>query len=153
MRAQLRALVLGALVGVLCLTQAQPVLAAQVDACGALQTLTRPNAPQQEGAGSATIDGKVYRLSSALSTNNTNMIGAGVAVGIRVCLTGELVPGTSDLVNNYRLVPSAGASKTSLPSTSTTSGDMTFTFVLVSVTAGVILASQLKVRRARSATQ
>ena len=110
------------------LLSASSAIAATVNACGTLQALVRPNPPQSEGAGSATIDGKKYGLSSALSTNGTNTIGGGVDVGKRVCLSGEIVAGTTDMLNNYVLAAcdQAGAPSgcgtaagSALPSTAT----------------------------------
>jgi len=87
-----------------------PAAAATANLCGTLQALTRTDAQRQEGVGSATIDGRTYRLSSALSSNGTNIIGQGVAVGARVCLSGELVTGTDDLLNNYTITSCAAGS-------------------------------------------
>lgn len=102
----------------LMLALAQPASAATINLCGSLEALQRPNPPQVEGPGSVTISGKTYLLSSALSNNNTNTISPAATVGSSVCLSGELVAGTADLVINYVLsVQTAPAS--GLPSTAT----------------------------------
>jgi len=95
------------------LSQAAPL-------CGTLQALTRTDAQPQEDR--ATIDGRTYWLSAALSYT----IGPGVAIGARVCLFGEVVPGTV-LIKKYTLTlcaagsAAAGCSAT-LPLTSTEGG-------------------------------
>lgn len=105
---------------------AQPALAATLSVCGTLQALVRPNPPQNEGGGSATIDGKVYHLTSALSSNRTNTIDPAATVGSRVCLSGEHSGAAEPpLLHNFVLAacPSGssapGCTPSSLPSTST----------------------------------
>lgn len=105
------------------------VSAALINICGTLEALTR-NAPP-ETPGSATIDGRTFLLTSALSSNQTNRVDADVKVGQRVCLTGDLTnapspKGTVDLVQNFVLASCAGPAAPSgcastLPSTATLS--------------------------------
>jgi hypothetical protein len=123
--------------------------AAEVSVCGRLQALVRPNPPQQEGGGSVTIDGKTYRLTSALPSNGTNAIAPEMAVGDRVCLTGDVVAGTTDLVNNFQLVsckgggaPACGAS--TLPSTSTNAPPASFGPIWLGVIVALISLAALR---------
>lgn len=86
-----------------------PATARPIKICGTLQALLAPNPLSagggvNEGTGSATIAGQTYRLSSALPSDvGKNGIGAGVAAGKRVCLSGDAVVGTAGLLNNYQL--------------------------------------------------
>lgn len=105
----------------LTLATAQPASAATINQCGTLDALQRPNPPQVERSGSVTISGKTYLLSSALSNNNTNTISPSATVGSSVCLSGELVAGTANLVNNYVLSVQP-APVSGLPSTATAPG-------------------------------
>lgn len=101
--------------------------AAPITICGTLQALTR-NVPP-DSPGSATIDGRSFRLTSALSTNGTNRVEADVLVGQRVCLTGDLTnapspQGNVELFQNFVLASCSGASAPTgcvqgLPSTAT----------------------------------
>lgn len=122
-----------------------PAAAASINVCGTLQALNRPNPPQHEGAGSATIDGRTFRLSDALSTNNTNTIAPGAVVGARVCLSGELVGGTTDLVQNFVLTPASTPTLGSLPSTST--APSAHAAVLLLIAASLVLTSTLRSKR------
>lgn len=116
-----------ALTLMLTLLGASSASAAQTSVCGTLQALTR-NVPP-DSPGSATIDGRTLRLTSALSTNATNRVDADVQVGQRVCLTGDLIDapspqGTVALFQNFVLASCSGAAPPSgcaqsLPSTAT----------------------------------
>lgn len=112
---------------VIMLLGASPAAATPITVCGKLEALTRH--VTLEGPGSATIDGRTFRLSSALSTNETNRIDADVRVDDRVCLTGNLIlapspSGTVELLENFVLSSCTGPSApaacaATLPSTST----------------------------------
>jgi hypothetical protein len=102
------------------------VSAAPISICGNLDRLTR-NVPP-ETPGSATIDGRTFLLTSALSPNQTNRVDADVRAGQRACLTGDLVnapspAGAVELVQNFVLSSCAGRSDPgcapNLPSTAT----------------------------------
>jgi hypothetical protein len=109
-----------------------------VRACGILGALTRPNQPSAgggviEGGGSAQIGTSLYRLSSALpSAPGTNFISDNVTVGKRVCLTGDLVAGTTDLLNNYLIFASdvdvCGSLSSYSPATATTNNVLSLGF-------------------------
>lgn len=114
-----------ALTATLMLLGASGALAAPITVCGTLQALTRNVSP--ETPGSATIDGRTFRLTSALSTNGTNRVDADVGVGQRVCLTGDLInapspQGNVELFQNFVLASCSGSAAPSscgLPSTAT----------------------------------
>jgi hypothetical protein len=117
---------------------AQLALADSIRTCGQLEALSKPNQPSPggglvEGGGSATIGGTVYRLSSALpNVSGTNVIGDNVAIGKRVCLSGDPVGGTTDLLNNYRLFASdvdvCGSLSSYQPATATTNNVLSLAF-------------------------
>lgn len=116
-----------ALGATLMLLGASAALAVPIDVCGTLQALTRNVSP--ETPGSATIDGRTFRLTSALSTDGTNRVDADVRVGQRVCLTGDLISapspqGNVQLFQNFVLASCSGSAAPSscvqsLPSTAT----------------------------------
>lgn len=131
-------------------TTSAPAAAASVTACGTLQAFTDSRA--QEGISVLTIDGKTYRLSSALSAKGLNTIGPGVAVGARVCLFGELVPTTSDLLHDYTLTLCAAGSAAAgctatLPSTSTEGGFPSLPVLAAQLVLVVLAASVIVWRR------
>lgn len=70
--------------------------------CGTLQALRWPNGVAGT-AGAATIDGRTYELSVAWSSNGTNRIGRAATIGSQVCLSGDLAPGTTDVVTSFVL--------------------------------------------------
>ena len=116
-----------ALTAALVLLGASSALAAPITVCGTLQALTRNNSGETPGA--ATIDGRTFILTSALSTNGTNRVDADVRVGQRVCLTGDLTNppgpgGNRELFHNFVLASCSGSAAPSscvqsLPSTAT----------------------------------
>lgn len=118
-----------ALGATLMLLGASAALAVPITVCGTLQALTR-NVPP-DSPGSATIDGRTFILTSALSTDvdRTNRVEADVRVGQRVCLTGDLSNppgpgGNRELFQNFVLASCSGSAAPSscvqsLPSTAT----------------------------------
>ncbi len=68
--------------------------------CGTLQALRWPNGVAGT-AGAATIDGRTYELSVAWAGNGTNRIGRAATIGSQVCLSGELAPGTTDVLTSF----------------------------------------------------
>lgn len=70
--------------------------------CGTLQALRWPNGLAGT-AGEATIDGRTYELGVAWSSNGTNKIGRAATIGSQVCLSGDLAPGTTDVVTSFVL--------------------------------------------------
>lgn len=117
-----------ALTAALVLLGASSALAAPVTVCGTLQALTRNVSGGTSG--SATIDGRTFILTEALSTNGTNRVDPDVRVGERVCLTaGNLINttgprGNAELVENFVLASCSGSAAPtscvqSLPSTAT----------------------------------
>ncbi len=70
--------------------------------CGTLQALRWPNGLAGT-AGAATIDGRTYELSVAWTSNGTNKIGRAATIGSQVCLSGDLEPGTTDVVTSFVL--------------------------------------------------
>lgn len=118
-----------ALGATLMLLGASAALAVPITVCGTLQALTR-NVPP-DSPGSATIDGRTFILTSALSTDvgRTNRVEADVRVGQRVCLTGDLSNppgpgGNREVFENFVLASCSGSAAPSscvqsLPSTAT----------------------------------
>ncbi len=70
--------------------------------CGTLQALRWPNGLAGT-AGAATIDGRTYELGVAWASNGTNKIGRAATIGSQVCLSGDLAPGTTDVVTSFVL--------------------------------------------------
>lgn len=70
--------------------------------CGTLEALHWPNGLAGT-AGAATIDGQTYELSLAWSSNGSNKIGRAATIGSQVCLSGNLAPGTTDVVTSFVL--------------------------------------------------
>lgn len=70
--------------------------------CGTLQALRWPNGVAGT-AGAATIGGQTYELSVGWLSNGTNKIGRAATIGSQVCLSGDLAPGTTDVVTSFIL--------------------------------------------------
>jgi len=68
--------------------------------CGTLQALRWPNGVAGT-AGAATIDGRTYELRVAWAGNGTNKIGRAATIGSQVCLSGDLAPGTTDVLTSF----------------------------------------------------